>query len=63
VKPLLQNETKAMSSVYSFQISNAEAGVKDEALWNVLINLCPSPFLYVEKPAKCLVNEFMTGSQ
>jgi hypothetical protein len=37
-KPIMQNETKAASNVYSFRSGNAEAGVKDEALLNVLKN-------------------------
>jgi hypothetical protein len=40
---------KVTSNVYSFWTGNAEAGVKDEALLNVLMNQSPSPFLYVEK--------------
>jgi hypothetical protein len=46
---LVQNETEATSNVQSFWGGNAEAGVKGEALLNVLINPNPSPFLYVEK--------------
>jgi hypothetical protein len=39
----------ATANVYSFWSGNAEAGVKDETLLNVLMNPSPRPFLYVEK--------------
>jgi hypothetical protein len=48
-KPLVQNQTKTTSNVYSYQSGDAEAVVEDEALLNVLLNPGLSPFLYVEK--------------
>jgi hypothetical protein len=60
-KPLGQSETKTTSNVCSYHSGNAEGGVEDEALLNVLQNSGLSPFLYVEKSCQVFGKRIFDG--
>jgi hypothetical protein len=61
VKPLVQNEAKTRSNVYSNRAGDVNAGMEDEALLNILLNPGLSPFLYVEKSCQVFAKRISDG--
>jgi len=60
-KPLVQSESRNARNVYNYQGRDANAGVEDEALLDVLLNPGLSPFLYVDKSCHVFAKRIFNG--
>lgn len=60
-KPLVQCESRNARNVYNYQGRDANAGVEDEALLDVLLNPGLSPFLYVDKSCHVFAKRIFDG--
>lgn len=60
-KPLVQSESRNARNVYNYQGRDANAGVEDEALLDVLLNPGLSPFLYVDKSCHVFAKRIFDG--
>ena len=60
-KRLVQSASRNARNVYDYQGRDANAGVEDEALLDVLLNPGLSPFLYVEKSCHVFAKRIFDG--
>lgn len=60
-KPPVQREARNTRNVYSYQGGDANTGVEDEALLDVLLNPGLSPFLYVDKSCHVFAKRIFDG--
>ena len=60
-KPLAQSNSRNARNVYGYQGGDANAGVEDEALLDVLLNPGLSPFLYVDKSCHVFAKRISDG--